>query len=273
MSVAALTLDDMARPSPSAWKLVRHQVRFDMLSLVRNPQARFFTLAMPLGFLILFCAIFGNGMITGDGLSVHASTYYVANLTAFGIVDVACMSLAVGLVDLREAGILRRRQATPQPSWVIVSSRALTATLTSVVTGVVLLGVGRLAYGASVPIGSVPALAVAVAVGSVMFCCLGFALTGFVRSVQATQPVVMSVTMPLFFISGVFIPWVIIPHWLQHVAVVFPVRHLASALLSPITTHAGASPWNISDLAVLAAWALGSFLVAVRTFSWAPRDL
>lgn len=269
---AAVT-DYPAVASRRPLSLLRHQVRFEMIALMRNRQARFFMMAMPVAFLILFCAIFGNGIMRGDGLTVKASTYYVAGLTAFGIVDVAFMAMVVGLVETRETGILLRRQATPQPTWVIVAGRAVTMTFTAMVTATVLLVIGRVAYGASTPLGGLPALFTTVVVGCVSFCFLGFALTGVIRSVQSAQPVSMAAAMPLFFISGVFVPWVFIPHWLQHVADVFPVRHLLSAILTPFISHGGQTTWNLSDLLVVAAWGLVGLVLALRTFKWAPQDV
>jgi ABC-2 type transport system permease protein len=278
--VTTLSADSLApklqvsavRDTRHVLRLVVHQVKFDLLSLVRNREARFFTIAMPIGFLLLFCAIFGNGFISGDGEHVRASTYYVANLTAFGIVDIACMSLAIALVESRETGLLRRRQATPQPAWIIVMSRAVTSLMTAMVAGTLLLTIGRLAFGASVPLDGIPSLAVSVIVGSIVFCCMGFALTGAISSVQSAQPVVMGIILPLFFISGVFIPWVVIPHWLQHVAAIFPVRHLSLALLAPFTSHGGQSTWSGGDLFVVAAWGVGAFALALKSFTWSPKD-
>ncbi len=249
-----------------------HQIRYDLLSTVRNRQAQFFTMAMPVGFLLLFCAIFGNGWLGYHADRVRASTYYVANLTTFGIVDIACMSMAIILVTSRESGVLRRRQATPQPAWVILIGRAVTVLVMSISTACLLLAIGRLAFGASIPLNGVPSLLVSVVVGSITFCCIGFALTSVITSVQSAQPTVMGVTMPLFFISGVFIPWVIIPHWLQHVAAVFPMRHLSLSLLAPFISHTGQSSWSPGDLLLTGAWGVGGLIVALATFKWAPQD-
>jgi ABC-2 type transport system permease protein len=248
-------------------------MRYEFLSLARNRQARFFTLAMPVGFLVLFCAIFGNGHLTGDGQSIRSSTYYVGNLTVFGIVDVAFMSLVAVLVETRESGILRRRQATPQPAWVIVAGRAIVTLLLASMIGALLLLIGRVAYGASIPLDGIPSLLVSVIVGSFAFCCLGFAVSGVTRSVQSVQPTVMGFAMPLFFISGVFIPWVIIPGWLRSVAAVFPVRHLALAILTPFTSHAGQGTWSLSDVGIVAAWGVAGLLLALWSFKWAPQDI
>jgi ABC-2 type transport system permease protein len=246
-------------------------VRFDTRALLRDRQARFFTIAMPVGFLVLFVAIFGNGWVRVGGHPVRTSTYYVANLTAFGIVDSAFMALAVGLVAARETGVLRRRQATPQPPWVVVSARSVTCVATTASIAVLLLALGRVAYGATVPLSALPALALAVLVGCATGCALAFAATSTVRSNDSAQPVVMGITMPLFFISGVFVPWALVPSWLRHIAEVFPIRHLSVALLTPFVQTAGNNPWSLTDLVIVGAWGVGGLVVAVRSFRWAPR--
>jgi len=86
------------------------------------------------------------------------------------------------------------------------------------------------------------------------------------------RPVLMAMTLPLFFISGVLVPWSLVPPWLRDVAVAFPVRHLAQAVLVPFAHGAGQSPWSPTDLAVLVAWGAAGLTVALRRFAWAPRD-
>jgi ABC-2 type transport system permease protein len=179
------------------------------------------------------------------------------------------------LVERREHGVLRRRRATPQPAWTVVAGTAVTSIVTGIVSGAVLLAVGRLAYGATVSPAAIPALLVAVAVGATVFCCLGFALAGLVKSFDAAQPVATAAVLPLMFISGVFVPWQIIPHWLQQVSLVFPVRPLAVAILDPYLAHGstGTGVWSPESLAVLVAWGVAGVAVALRRFGWAPRDV
>ena len=40
-------------------RLVRHQAKFDLLAFFRNRQARFFTLILPVLFLVIFVSVFG----------------------------------------------------------------------------------------------------------------------------------------------------------------------------------------------------------------------
>ncbi|MBV8562034.1 MAG: ABC transporter permease, partial [Actinobacteria bacterium] len=89
---------------------------------------------------------------------------------------------------------------------------------------------------------------------------------------DAAQPMVQAVMLPLYFISGVFIPAVNLPSWLRHVAEVFPVQHLADGLhhaFDPATTGVGIV-W--SDIGVLALWCAIGVVVALRRFSWLPKS-
>jgi ABC-2 type transport system permease protein len=106
--------------------------------------------------------------------------------------------------------------------------------------------------------------------GAVTFSCLAFAVSSFVKTADAAQPVLQFVTLPLYFISGVFIPDANNPRWLRDVANVFPVRHLAQAELRAFDPRAGAPGIAWWHLLVLVVWAVAGLLVALRHFRWSP---
>jgi ABC-2 type transport system permease protein len=134
----------------------------------------------------------------------------------------------------------------------------------------VLLIIGWAAYGASLPARTAPALAVTVALGSIAFCCLGYALASVIRNEDAAQPITQAVMLPLYFISGVFVPITTLPGWLVDVADVFPVRHLAAALLAAYNPHTSGSGFAGGHLLVVAIWGVGGLALALRRFSWLP---
>jgi ABC-2 type transport system permease protein len=103
-----------------------------------------------------------------------------------------------------------------------------------------------------------------------VFCCLGYALASVIRNEDAAQPITQAVILPLYFISGVFVPASIIPHWLLDVAKIFPVRHLAAALLSAYNPHTTGAGFAGGDLLILALWGVGGLVVALLRFSWLP---
>jgi ABC-2 type transport system permease protein len=251
--------------------LVVHQTRFDLLSFARNREARFFTMVLPLIFLVIFAAVFGNHTVTVRGHEVKQTTYYVPNLMALAITSAALQSLVIAVVTQRERGILKRRRATPVPARVLIAGRALTSVVIVFANFVVLALVGRVFYGVGLPGRTLPAAILTLAVGGASLCCLGYAFSTFVKSEDGAGPALQAVVLPLYFISGVFVPDDTIPDWLLHVADVFPIRHLAQALLEaydPATTGSGLAAGH---LLVVAAWGVAGLVVAARRFRWTPQ--
>jgi len=110
-----------------------------------------------------------------------------------------------------------------------------------------------------------------VVIGAASFCCLGYALTPLISNEDAALPTTTAITLPLYFISGVFVAVTVLPHWLAGVGEIFPVRHLANALLVAYNPHTTGLGFAGPDLLIVAAWGAAGLLIAVRTFSWLPR--
>jgi ABC-2 type transport system permease protein len=106
--------------------------------------------------------------------------------------------------------------------------------------------------------------------GALSFCAPGYALASVVRSEDAAQPITQAVTLPLYFISGVFVAVTALPAWLVNIAGIFPVRHLAAALLAAYNPNTQGSGFSGADLLAVAAWGIGGLLVSLRRFSWVP---
>jgi ABC-2 type transport system permease protein len=269
MSVAVA--GSVGRPHRSTGALVVHQLRYDALSFLRNRQGRFFTLALPVVFLVIFCALFGNGTVHVLGGTMKESTYYVPGLVGFGLIQAAFANLVVSVTTQRESGLLKRRRSTPEPAWVLIASRSLLAIGTAAVIAAALVLIGVLAYGATPPGRTVPAIAVTIAIGASTFCALGYALVTAINSADSAQPVIQMVMLPLYFISGVFVPEAQIPHWLREIANLFPVRHLQQALLKAFNPHTVGAGFAWTDLLVLALWGAIGLAIAVRRFGWQPK--
>jgi ABC-2 type transport system permease protein len=134
----------------------------------------------------------------------------------------------------------------------------------------VLLGVGWAAYGAHVPGRTALALVVTVVVGAAAFCCLGYAVASLIHNEDAAVPTTQALLLPLYFISGVFVSVSILPRWLADVGNVFPVRHLANALLVAYNPHTTGLGFSGRDLLILAGWGVAGLAVALLRFSWQP---
>jgi ABC-2 type transport system permease protein len=249
-----------------------HQFRFDLIAFLRNRQSQFFTLVLPVLFLVIFASVFGgHHTVKVPGGRLKTSVSYVPGIITLGIIAASFVNLVISVTAQRESGILKRRRATPVPAAVIIAGRALTAVVAAFVITGVLLAIGWAAYGASVPGRTGPALFVTVAIGALSFCCLGYALASFIHDEDAAQPVTQALMLPLYFISGVFVAVTVLPHWLVNIADVFPVRHLAAALLTAYNPHTTGAGFAVTDLVIVAAWGIGGLLIALLKFSWVPQ--
>jgi ABC-2 type transport system permease protein len=249
--------------------LVLHQASFDLRGFLRNRQGRFFTLVLPLLFLVIFVSVFGNNGV-GPG-NLPARIYYVPGISALAVIAASFVNLVITITVLREEGILKRRRATPVPAWVLIAGRTLMAIVVSLASMVVLLLVGRFAYGVRLPTHAIPGVAITAILGSISFCALAYAFSTLIENEDAAQPMVQAVMLPLYFISGVFIPAPHLPGWLRHVAQVFPVQHLSDGLHHAFAPGVGGIGIVWSDLGVMALWGAIGLAFALFRFSWLPK--
>jgi len=81
----------------------------------RNPAATFFTLFLPVFFLVLFSVLFGNEPLSIDGQTVSSATFTVAGIITYSVVGACYTSLATAMTFSRETGFLKRIRGTPIP--------------------------------------------------------------------------------------------------------------------------------------------------------------
>ena len=246
------------------------QLRFVNKAYWRNPARAFFTFAFPLMFLIIFTSLLGSGTVHIGRLAVKQSTYYVAAMASFGVITACFNNIALGMTYGRDSGILKRMNGTPLPTASFLASRVLHSMLVAVLLVVLTAAFGRAAYGAQIP-GGVALLRflVMLVVGAAAFCALGLAITAVIPNADAAAPIVNFAMMPLLFLSGIFIAFGNgTPSWVLWVARIFPVRHFALGLQAGLV----GTPFHWSDVVIVAAWGLLGLALAIRFFSWEPKQ-
>lgn len=252
----------------SAAALVVHQFRFEQKVFWRSPAAVFFTVMFPVIFLLLFASLFGDQEI--EGLGIDAATYYVPGIITLAVVSATLVNVSMRMVEMRESGRLKRLHGTPLPTWAYVGGRIGNAFVVSVLMVVIVTLLGSVLYGVEVPTTTIPALLVTLVVGTFAFCSLGLALSLAIPSEQAAPPITNFTVLPLYFLSGVFVPESEIPDGVLTFASLFPIRPFFQAFLTaydPLTQGAG---FDWGHLAVVAAWGVAGILVTVRFFRWSP---
>jgi ABC-2 type transport system permease protein len=247
--------------------VVLHQFRFDQKVFWRNRVSIFFTAALPLIFLLMLASITQNDELSG----VKGATYYVPAIISLAVIAATTVKLATNLTAERDAGQLKRVRGTPLPPVAFVAGRVGNSLVISLIMVALVSLIGALVYGVTIPTETMPAMLVTLAVGAFSFSCLGFALAAVIPTADAAPAVTNATVLPLYFLSGVFIPQNEIPDGVLNFADAFPIRNFFEAMFTawnPNTTGAG---FELGHLAIVAAWGVLGLVIALRFFRWEPR--
>jgi ABC-type multidrug transport system permease subunit len=170
------------------------------------------------------------------------------------------------LVNFRIGKLLKRFIATPMPRRDFLLA-ILGARLTFVVPDLaVLLLLGILMFG--MPIRGNLALVIAIdLVGALAFAGIGLLVACRASTTEAVSGLMNLVMLPMWLFSGVFFSSERFPATLQPFINALPLTQLVSALRQVILF--GAGPVDVSPaLAILAAWTVVTFSLALRFFRW-----
>jgi ABC-2 type transport system permease protein len=246
------------------------QVRYANKAFWRNPASAFFIFAFPLMFLVIFTALLGHGSVRiSPTRAVNTSTYYVAAMASFGVISACYTNIAISVSFQRDTGVLKRINGTPLPSSVYLGARMVHALAVAVLLVVLTAAFGRGLYSADIPTGvTLLRFLVMLLVGAAGFCALAFAITAVIPNTDAAPAIVNASILPLLFLSGVFIPLGSnAPAWIVWIARIFPVWHFARGMQAGFL----GTPFDWTDVLIVAAWGVGGLLLSIRLFTWEPR--
>jgi ABC-2 type transport system permease protein len=251
-------------------RLVLIQARYQLASIARNRRAVIFSLVFPVVLLVMFNSVFarGDGAVELAGAQVSPQAYFTGGMLAYAILLAGFSQLAISLVSQRESGQLKRLRGTPVPAWTFIGATVLRAVATVGLMAVVLLAIARLAYGVEISPWALAGIAIYVVLGTATMCSVGIAATAMASDVDSASAGLPLTAVVLSLISGIFVPVDQLPGWLDHVARIFPVYHVAAGLQTALGAGGGLDARNV---AVLAAWGIWGIVFAARQFRWEPQ--
>ena len=249
---------------PLLWGQIRSQNR----TFWRTPVAAFFTLALPVFFLVLFSLLFGS---TEVAQGYRFSQFFAPAMAVFAACSSTFTSLSIGTAFARDQGILKRVRGTPLPPWMYMAGRIGSGVWVAVVSVVVMFGVAWSFFG-FVMLWDNLVLAIGVFVlGMATFSALGLSVCALVRNADSVPAVANAVFLPMAFISGIFVPLDDAPRWLVILGDIFPLKHFSepfAASFNPFHTG-GVLGWE--NLAIMGGWLVFGLVITTRFFTWDPR--
>ncbi len=247
------------------------QTRFDFVLLWRNPLASFFTVVLPIIFLFVLTALFGNELVTPVGPKL--ASRFVPGIIALSVVQAAFVNLAIVTVFRRETSILKRVRGTPIRPWAFMGGLVATAYAVIALMAVLMALIGWAVYDVDLLWKTVPGLIVTLIIGGAAFCALGLAFTNLVPNETTGPPFLNLIVLPLYFVSDVYVPATDdTPRAITLIGDIFPIRHLAVALQRGFDPLSDESIWPVTNWLVMAAWGVAGALIVTRWFRWTPRS-
>lgn len=253
--------------------LLWHQFRFEWKLFWRNPATVFFSVGLPLVFLFLLGAVFGGAEDKDSTYGLLADQYLVPAIMTLGIVSASFVNIAMTITYQREMGVLKRMRGTPLPTSVFVGARTASAVVNSLLIAFVILICGHIAYGIGIDGTRLFDTLIVTVIGSIAFASLGFALTIVIPNQSAAPAITNMITLPLYFISGVFGDAANLPTWLADIGKVFPISHLGACLFETFSPSAsGVFSFSAKDIGIVIAWGVAGFLICAWKFRWEPQE-
>ncbi|MEV6980813.1 ABC transporter permease [Sphaerisporangium sp. NPDC051017] len=241
----------------------------------REKDAVIFTFSFPIILLVIFGSIF-QGELDGH---ITVAQLYTAGLIGAGVMSASFQNLGVGIAVDRDDGTLKRLAGTPMPRSAYFVGKILSVLALSVLEVAILLAVGVVMYDLNLP--SAPGTWITFAwvfvLGITASSLLGIAVSSLPRSSKSATAVISMPFVVLQFISGVFIPFTVLPEWLMRIASFFPLRWMCQGFRSVFLGEAGASlelakSYELGRVAlVLGAWIVGGLVLCLTTFRWKGR--
>ena len=192
--------------------------------------------------------------------------FLIPGLLGMNLMGTGMWGVGFSIVTARNQKLLKRFVATPMRKSDYLLAQMLSRLVFFSLEVVTLVGFGWLVFGVAVH-GSILALAFVCVLGALMFSGLGLLVAARPETVEGVSGLMNLVMMPMWLLSGVFFSAERFPDVMQPFIRLLPLTALNDALRA-VMTEGKALTTIGPDIAILTAWLIVSFVVALRIFKW-----
>jgi ABC-type multidrug transport system permease subunit len=192
--------------------------------------------------------------------------FVVPGLLGMNIMGGGIWGLGFAIVEARRRNLLKRLVSTPMPRAHYLASFLFSRFFFLIVEIVVVLGSTALLFGVPVR-GSFVQLFVVCLLAALAFGGIGLLIASRARTIEGVSGLMNLTMMPMWVLSGVFFSSSNFPKVAQPFIQALPLTATINALRATMLQGAG---WAVvaPSLAIVGAWLVVSFTVALRLFRW-----
>jgi ABC-2 type transport system permease protein len=192
--------------------------------------------------------------------------FLIPGLLGMNLMGTGIWSIAFSITIARNRRVLKRLIATPMRRSDYLLSQIAGRMIFLPPEILLLAGFGWLVF--DVPMrGSLLLLFAVCLLGTITFCGLGLLVGSRVRTIEGASGLANLVMMPMWLLSGVFFSAERFPDAVQPLIRALPLTALNESLRAVMNEGHGLGE-IAPQVAILAAWGLASFAVALKIFRW-----
>ena len=192
--------------------------------------------------------------------------FVIPGLLGMNIMAGGIWGLGFAIVDARRKHLLKRLVSTPMPRVDYLASFLFSRFVFLLVEVLVILGSAVLLFGVPVR-GSLVQLLTICLVSALAFGGVGLLIASRAKTTEGVSGLMNLVMMPMWVLSGVFFSSTNFPAAAQPVIQALPLTATINALRGTMLTGVGWDGVGL-PLAIVGAWGVMSFGVALKVFRW-----
>jgi len=235
MATAPTTIDRaMNGRQPNLPLIFFKEAKYEFLKSLRNPMYSVSTLLFPIMFYVLFGLVMGKQMIGG----IRTTVYLLPTYGTFGVMGASLFGTAASLASERGLGWLQVKRASPMPPFAYFLAKVTLSLIFSAIVVTLLFLLGVTFGGVRLPADTLAKLALTLIAGSLPFCAMGLAI-GYFAGPTSAPAFINIFYLPMSFCSGLWLPFMFLPTFIQRIAVFLPSYHLAQLALNLVGAGQG----------------------------------
>lgn len=231
--------------------------------LLRDPLPTFFTVFFPTVLVVILGSVESFREPRPDLGGARIIDLYVGIAVTLTVAMLGMQFTPAILASYREKGILRRLATTPlRPAW-LLGAQLTAALLTAIVSGGIVLAVGRIAFDVPLPEQLTGFVLAYLLAGCGVFA-VGLFIAAVAPSAKAGNSAGTLLFFPSMFFAGLWTPRELLPGVLQRIGDYTPLGAAERALHDAVT-----GDWpNLLSATVLVGYLVVFGLAAARLFRW-----
>jgi ABC-2 type transport system permease protein len=220
-----------------------------------------FTMAVPVGFYLLWANVFGGDGTPDADTGLTVKTHLLVSMAAYGALGAALTTTGARLAAERQNGWLRQLRVTPLRPWAVITSKII-ASMCLALPAIILVGLAAvLTQHVHLSAAEWAGLIALMWLGTLPFAALG-TLIGSVVGADAAQPLTIGLYLVLAILGGMWMPVSQLPKAMRTVAHWTPSNRFADLGWKIVGDHAPSA----ADGLILAGWTVLLGVLAIVAY-------